>query len=643
MTGDRILIVDDSAQMRDFVADVILRPEGYVVDTARDGAEGLASALANSPHLIITDQAMPELTGLEMVQELRQANQQIPVILITAEGSEDVAVDALRLGIMDYFVKPFDPQDLLEAVNRILRATRIGSLRAGVPDQRRLQALNALIAIGKSITALHDLEMILSRVVEAAVYLSRAEEGVLMLVDTETGELYVRAAQNLQDGLQSMRLPVQDSLAGQVIRTGQPLIVGSEGMQEIKTQYLVRSLLYTPLKLKDQVIGVLGVHNRVSDRAISQQDVAIIAALADYAAIVIANTQLYTASETDRARLARIFDQVDDGILALDTEERVVLCNPVAQRFLEKLKGGEDPVGRLLREVTANRSLFEVIEWAERGTMMQGEVQLVDGRTFNAHVSQVEDIGRVIVMQDITYLKERDEVKSELVEMVSHQVRSPLTAILAYVELMMRTGNLDEQQSEFARQVRHNVRLITRTIDDLLDLGKIEAGLDREREWLGVDQIVLYAADALRSRADEKGLRLTTRLPSDPPQMKGNLVRLRQALINLIDNAIKYTPEGGEVGVKAVKEEGQIVLEVSDSGIGISVEAQPHIFEKFYRAGDVAETYDGTGLGLSIVRSIVEAHDGRIWVESRPGEGTTFTVVLPLHQPEADNRESAAL
>jgi signal transduction histidine kinase/DNA-binding response OmpR family regulator len=625
--------------MRDFIADSLLRPEGFAVDVARDGAEGLEAALANTPDLIVTDLAMPGMSGLEMVRRLREHHHRMPVILITAEGSEDLAVQALRLGVMDYFVKPFDGEEMLSAVKRTLQATRIGRVRAGVPDQRRLQALNTLIAIGKSINSLLDLEMVLSRVVEAAVYLSRTEEGILMLLDPDTGELYVRAAKNLEDGLQSMRLPVRDSLAGHVIRTGKPMLVAGEGMQQIKTRYLVRSLLYVPLKIKDSVIGVLGVHNRFTDRDISREDVGIVTALSDYAAIAIVNARLFETSENERARLARIFDQVEDAILAVDDEDQVVLCNPAARQFLDQDASEQDSIGRPLVEVTSNRSLLELMEGARQDEMMQGEVQLYDDRTFNAHVIKVEGIGSVVVMQDITHLKERDRIKSELLEMVSHQVRSPLTAILSYIELLIRTGNLSPQQMEFAEQVKHNVKLITETIGDLLDLGKIEAGLDRQREPVSLGHAVYYTVDALQNRIDAKDQHLEVITGDDLPTVLGNPVRLRQVFINLVDNAIKYTPEGGEIEVSIHEEGEHAVVRISDDGIGIPLDDQPHIFDKFYRASGVSSEYEGTGLGLSIVKSIVEMHGGRIWVESRPGEGTTFTVMLPAFAKQASDQD----
>lgn len=625
--------------MRDFLAEVVLATEGYTVRVARDGREGLEFVLANNPDLVITDLAMPNMTGLEMVAAMREHGSRVPVILMTAEGSEDLAVEALRLGVMDYFVKPFEPEGMLEAVGRVLQASRIGTVRTGVPDQRRLQALNTLMAVGKSITALLDLEQILSRVVEAAVYLSKAEEGVLMLVDPDNGDLYVRAEKNLTDGLRSMRLSVTDSLAGQVIRTGQPLLVTGEGMQRIKTRYLVRSLLYVPLKIQNRVIGVLGIHNRWVQHEISQEDAGVLTTLADYAAIAIVNARLYGATENERERLARVFAQAEDAIIVIDEQERIVLYNPAALPFLGRLPDGQNPLGQRLWRIMDNDSLMSLFEGALVDELTQGEVQFGD-RTYIARVINVENIGRVAIMHDISYLKERDRVKTELLEMVSHQVRSPLTGILSYIELLMRTGNLTQQQLEFAQQVRHNVRLITETIRDLLDLGKIEAGLDREQEAVSLQQIALYAIDALHDNAETRDQTLTYDSGATETLVLGNPVRLRQVFVNLVDNAIKYTPPGGSIHLEIFTEEEQVIARVSDNGIGIPLEDQPHIFEKFYRAREVTDTYDGTGLGLSIVQSIVEAHGGRIWLDSRVGSGTTFTIVLPCYSSDAEQQET---
>jgi two-component system NtrC family sensor kinase len=630
VSGERILVVDDSLQMREFLSKTVLEAESYVVAIARNGQEGLESAVANKPALIITDLAMPEMDGLQMLEALRARGLSMPAILMTAEGSEDIAVRALRAGVMDYFVKPFDVTEMGEAVKRVLSATRIGALRTSVPDQRRLQVLNTLIAVGKSVTSLLDLEQVLRRVVEAAVFLTSSEEGTLMLLDPVSHDLYMRATKNVQEGLLEMRLKVNDSLAGHVVKTGEPLLLSGEGLQKIKTAYLVYSLIYVPLKIGGKVLGVLGVHNRSANRAFDQEALASVTALADYAAIAIDNAHLYIDADSERKKLNRILNHIQDAVLMVDPDGRVALCNPLALEFM-KVGDLKAVLGQPLAAVTDNRSLLDLLEWSRSDNRTQyGEVHR-DSRIHNAHLSVIEGLGCVVVMQDITHLKELDRIKSELVMMVSHDLRSPLTAILSYVELMGRMGDLNEQQREYATQVKQNVKSITGLINDLLEMGKIEAGLDREREPVQVAELARESVEALRSRAQQKHLSLVYDATESLPPVLGNPVRLRQVFANLVDNAIKYTPGEGEVRVHLFVEEDQVVANISDTGMGIPLEDQPHIFEKFYRVKGIEATHEGTGLGLSIVHSIVEAHGGRIWVNSMPGVGTTFTVMLPVY------------
>lgn len=630
MTGERILVVDDSAKMRDFLANSVLGMEGYIVDVAWDGVEGLASALTNNPDLIITDLAMSEMSGLEMAEELRNNDRQIPVILITGEGSEQIAVRALRAGVMDYFVKPFEEEDLRLAVKRILRSTRVGALRAGIPDQRRLQALNTLIAIGKSVTSLLDLELILSRVVEAAVYLSGAEEGVMMLVDQDSGELYVRVAKNVEAGLRSMRLQVKDSLAGRVVRSGEPLLISGQGMQKIKTRYLVRSLLYVPLKVGEQTIGVLGLYNRVTDRVISNQDVSLIKALADYAAIAIVNAQNYTESETERSRFRRVFAHIEEPILLVDDDGQLTYANPAAWELLLSA-GVSNPIGQYLSDLMDNPALLDLLGDSEKSGAARGEVTFDNGRIFHALLSHIDGVGCAISFQEITNLKELDRIKTDAIMSISHDLRSPLTAVLSYVDLITRVGDLNEQQAEFAEKVKTSVQVITNLVSDLLEMGRLEAGLDQQREAISIGEMTRYVVDAVRGRADMKRQDVIVELTEQDTTVLGAPSRLRRVLLNLVDNAIKYTPDGGEVEVSVFREADQVMVSISDTGIGIDADDLPYVFEKFYRVADVEETHEGTGLGLNIVKTIIEDHDGRIWVDSYPGEGTTFTIVLPLH------------
>jgi two-component system NtrC family sensor kinase len=436
----------------------------------------------------------------------------------------------------------------------------------------------------------------------------------------------MRASQNFDEEFaRTFRLHVQDSLAGQVVASGQPVVLDEQSPQKIKTSYLVHSLLYVPLRVRGKTIGVLGVDNRKAGRALTAEDRTVMLAMADYAAIAIDNAQLYQTSESERVKLETILTQTESGVIVLDPENRVVLINRAA-RLIYKVEG--DGLGRSLAEVVEDPRLLALARIGGDGPRRE-ELESPDGRVFSAQRTLIPDVGQAIVMHDISHLKDLDRIKSEFVTTVSHDLRSPLTAILGYVELIERAGSVNDQQREFIRRVRLSVDHMTRLVADLLDLGRIEAGLDASLEVTPISVLARYALDGLRSAAEVKQQKVETVLPDDLPMVRGDPYRLRQMIGNLVDNAIKYTPAGGQIVVAAVVEGDQVILRVSDSGPGIPAADQPYIFDRFFRASNVPDDTGGTGLGLAIVKSIVDTHQGRIWVDSELGRGTIFTVVLP--------------
>jgi len=237
------------------------------------------------------------------------------------------------------------------------------------------------------------------------------------------------------------------------------------------------------------------------------------------------------------------------------------------------------------------------------------------------------------VMQDISHLKELDRIKSDFVTAVSHDLRSPLPAILGYVELLRRTGPLNDAQGKFVERIVFSVQSITALISDLLELGKIEAGFDENRAPTYLQDVVRHAIEAQRHQIETKQHTLDLSLPEVSRPVLGNPLRLRQLVANLLENAIKYTPPAGHIRIVLDTEEEFLVRRVTDSGIGIQQKDLPFIFDKFYRSDEAIDYYSGTGLGLSIVKGIVERHGGRIWVESQPGKGSTFIVMLPGYDP----------
>jgi two-component system, OmpR family, phosphate regulon sensor histidine kinase PhoR len=642
VAGERLLLVEDAPELRHFLADTVLRGAEYDVLTARDGVEGLTLARDLLPDLIIADYQMPGLDGLAMLEALRAEGLTFPFILITAEGSEALAVRALRLGVNDYLIKPFDSDDLLEAVRRTLSEHWTRQITEHIPEQlleanrqleSRLRELDTLVEIGKRVTGLLDLRQVLNRVVEASVSLSRAEEGSLLLVDRASGELYLYASTGEKDRAEkSFRLPVADSLAGQVVRTGQPLVITGDELQQIKTNYLFRALVYVPLRLKDQVIGVLGVSNSMAVQQFEPHTLQLVAVLADFAAIAIENARLYAAMQQERDTLNTILRDTEDAIIVADPQSNILLCNPAACRIFKV-----DPAtirGRPLAEAISHHEVVELFDReATTDRSRRSEITLDGQRVMHAQLTLVKGVGRVVVMQDISHLKELDRIKSDFVTAVSHDLRSPLTAILGYVELLRRTGPLNEAQGKFVERIIFSVQSITALISDLLELGKIEAGFDENRVPTFLQDVVQHAIEAQRHQIETKQHTLDLRLPEVAQPVLGNPLRLRQLVANLLENAIKYTPPAGHIRIALESDGDFLVLRVTDTGIGIEQKDLPFIFDKFYRSDEAIDNYSGTGLGLSIVKGIVERHSGRIWVESQPGKGSTFTVMLPGYDP----------
>ncbi|MFN3763356.1 MAG: response regulator, partial [Anaerolineae bacterium] len=544
---------------------------------ANNGADGFRLLTETRPDLLILDEQMPGMTGIQVLRAMREQNIQIPVIFMTAFGSEELAVQAFRLGVRDYVIKPFEPQEMARAVDRALTELRLRRERdqlvaqleeANRRLQQQVQELNTLYSIGRSVTSRLDLEVVLTRVVEAAVFLTRAEEGVLLLLDPQTDELILRAAKNVDEAqARQLRLKVEDSLAGQVFRSGEPLLI-TEGQSKVVTGYMVHSLIYAPLRTPERgIFGLLGVMNRDKPRSFNPHDVRLLCALADYAAIALENARLYDETETGRRKLEAVLHATEELVIILDPEMRILLCNPAAIAVL-RLPAG-DVVGKKIHEVTSHNTILDLCWKASRAQKAyHAEVWLPGGRTYSAQLTPVEGVGYVLMMHDVTQIKELDRVRAEFLATVSHDLRSPLAAIRGYVDLLEKVGPLTEQQQDFAARIRRSVAHIIALVSDLLELGRIEASPELEMEPFHLESVIDAVVDGYRQIAAEKGLSLRWEL-TPLPLIRGNPHRLRRVIENLLSNAVKYNREGGWIAVSAEYREGYIVVRVADSGIGI--------------------------------------------------------------------------
>ncbi len=645
MAYERVLVVDDSTDNIEFIVNYVLKPNGYQALVARNGEEGLKIALHERPDLILLDMNMPLMSGMEVLSALKEQEIQIPVILMTFHGSETLAVQAFRLGVKDYVLKPFQISEMLDVISRALTEARLRKERDELTErlirtnnqlEQRLKELNTLFGIGKSVTSLLDQEKLMARLVEAAVYLTGAEEGSLLLVDSRTNELYMVAARGIDERVaRSFRLRVEDSIAGQVVTSGQSIILTSRDTTKIKTSYLVRSLLYVPLKAKGRVSGVLGVDNRQQERDFTNHELRLLSALADYAAISLENAQLFNQIESERLKLATILSEIEEPVLVIaGREDRVVVANAAFRRAFGL--GAVVAEGRPLAELVQNRYLLDfVVAAPEDNGSYKDEILLEDGRTVYATLTPIPEIGRAVVMQDVTYFKDLDRMKSDFVATVSHDLRSPLTSIKAYTQMLAMAGEVNEKQQVFISRITGSVERITSLIGDLLDLSRIEAGMDEDVSTVDMARLISEVVLELQHLADRKHQQLICHHPSRPVWVNGSESRLKQVVMNLVDNAIKYTTDEGHISVIVGVNDRYAQVQVEDNGLGIPPAAVPFVFDKFFRIKDEdREEIEGTGLGLAICKSVVEKYGGHIWVESQPGQGSTFAFNLPLASSE---------
>ena len=334
-------------------------------------------------------------------------------------------------------------------------------------------------------------------------------------------------------------------------------------------------------------------------------------------------------SEAERARLELVFNNIHDSVMILDEEKNILLLNPAMCRSLGL--NAKAVVGKPVLDVLDHPDLLALITRTEtQDALNYHEVSFPDGRVGNAQLTVIKEVGYAITMQDITYLKEMDRIKSEFVNTVSHDLRSPLTSVMGYSELVERVGSLNEDQSDFLRRIREGIQHITSLVNDLLDLGNVEAGFDTQRQFVQLEGILHYTLDMLQEQIKSKHLKLHIDIAQELPAIRANPIRLRQVLDNLVGNAIKYSNVNGEVKIAIHAEADQVILQVTDEGLGIPPTDQQHIFDKFYRGSNISPEIQGSGLGLAIVKTIVENHQGRIWVESAVGKGSSFFIVLPV-------------
>ena len=337
----------------------------------------------------------------------------------------------------------------------------------------------------------------------------------------------------------------------------------------------------------------------------------------------------YSTLESERARLATVLEQMTDGVLIADLQGQIQFANPAAGRLFQT----PSPTGRSIVEVVRNHQLVEAWRRCQQMGQMQSESIEVPTRHQFLQLVVIPDAhasGSLLLVQDLTRIRRLETVRRDFVSNLSHELRTPLASLKALTETL-QDGALDDPPAarQFIDQIQIEVDALTQMATELLELSRIESGrLSLDLGPVAACDLLESACKRMQLQVERAGLRLRAECADDLPKIQIDSQRLEQVLVNLIHNAVKFTRAGGEVTLLADAADGSVRFAVRDTGVGIPDEEVERIFERFYRV-DKSRTGSGTGLGLSIAKHIVEAHGGKIWAESREGQGSTFYFTIP--------------
>jgi PAS domain S-box-containing protein len=539
----------------------------------------------------------------------------------------------------------------IEADTRIIAAfadsaaVAIANARLISQIQQRLDEVGFLHRTGRTITASLDLEDVLGSLLESVRAHFQVEAASVLLLDEETGELVFRVASGMAaEALVGRRLEAGQGIAGWVAATGQPALIpstrhDSRHYRELEQEigYRADSILAAPIQIGNRTIGVIEAINP-PEALVTENNLVLLVNVAILAASAIQNARHFTHARDAEQRFSSLFENSADPIMITDAAGVIVDVN---LKMCEMLKHSEDElIGKEIASFhsdpgSTRRQLAEALEG--ESIFYNIEALTSDGASipFEVRATLVSHHSRPYVQwvcHDLTERLQLERARRDITNMIIHDLRNPLASIMSSLELI-RTAVIDETvniplENLFSVGKRSGDRLYL-LINSILDMARLEEGEEVDHSSVDVRGIVLEVIDQVRLQASTEDIDIQGQVPDELPRLWGDPDLLQRVLQNLLDNALKFTPRGGEIRVEvSTEDEDGLMFAVSDTGPGIPPERHELIFDRFYSASDGSRR--GTGLGLALCKLVVEAHGGRIWVESEVGEGAIFKFVLPL-------------
>lgn len=493
--------------------------------------------------------------------------------------------------------------------------------------ERRVKEVSALNQLTYTLSSSLDLEKVYDVLVEQVNRHWPVEAVELFVVDEESERLVRHRPGPEQKGspfyeLKDKRL---EGLVGEALRSGS-LIFSNELQEEeafvagIDAPNVAepKSMVCAPLRVKDRTVGVLTVINKI-DGSFTEDDASRLRAFASPVATAVENARLFAESERRRKAIEATAQTLPEPLIILDEMGRLLVANDAAERLLQK-------------------SMSDLFGAISSGVGRTTEVA-VGEETFLSSAQHVQDVGTIVVMQDITYVKKLEEDRSDFMHALSHDMRNPLTSIIGYTEVMEKTTLSDEKGSLFLSRIRIAADRMLEMVTQLLRT--VDAEISEQLEWepCALPSIMDKVVHDVEGIALSKSIQVRLEVDGDPYEILADANRLYHALLNLVENAVKYSPPETNVTVAATFDTHGTVIDISDEGPGIPEEDLPRIFEKYYR-GQAVGSQQGNGLGLAVVRSIIEAHGGKVTARNRPHGGAQFTINLPPEPPNGVLKET---
>ncbi len=690
----KILVIDDEERMCQSLV-TILKDLGYQAKAATQAREALKEIEKNNYDLIVSDIRMPELDGFNILKLAKRQNKEALVIFMTAYASLESAIQAINLGAYDYLTKPLDIADFRLTIQRALAKREVDLSQNILLEElkqknlelkRKVSELNALYQTGKSLSSTADLKQLLNQIITLATKVIGAKTGSVMLINLERQELYISAAIGLEpEVVRNTRLKMGKSIAGYVAEKKTPLMIPDvekdlRFKRINKQKYETKSLLSVPLKIKNKILGVINLNNKIDGAPFSKSDLKLLTTFASQAAVAIDSAYIFeqmkrknqelnllyeiatrvSRLESFKEMAAFIFSDLKK-LLPVDfcfwfdwdqKSEKISLEFQISQTKFIKLKELELALNKseIFDSTKLKSKLFThlkpfladgfscdhlvVVPILTEGNL-QGIFCLGNQKSQVLSDSDSNLISIVASQAASVYERERAILNStrlltmgNMISEISHDLKKPLTNIKGSLQILKQKSSQSRESDKILESTEEEIFRLTELVKELVNFSNPHKYQPEKKSLIPIIDKALALVD---SEAKSAQVVIKKDLAAFLPPVFVNEKEVLEALLNLIFNAIESMPEGGELKVQArqtyLNQKGKdfIQITIADQGVGIPEENLHKIFERYFTTKE-----GGTGLGLTVVDRIVKAHNGFIKVESQIKAGTSFDIFLPI-------------